>query len=186
MIGRVPGCLRPPTTLCDWQIADRRLNTNGFLYSRVPPSPPTTARLLVLVRVPHSRLPPLFTSCPSSPGSSSIFYGLSRLISMGVFQELAGPLAQQLSQLGTFSQVGVVLAVALSALVFINVLQQLLFKNPNEPPLVFHWFPLIGSTITYGINPPRFFKENRAKVQSPCSDITFSRSSRPKGGFHQR
>jgi len=24
---------------------------------------------------------------------------------------------------------------------------------------------VIGSTITYGINPPRFFKENRAKVR---------------------
>jgi len=84
---------------------------------------------------------------------------------MGVFQELAGPLAQRFSQLGVFSQVAVALAVLLSVTVFFNVLQQLLFKNPNEPPLVFHWFPVIGSTITYGINPPRFFKENRAKVR---------------------
>jgi sterol 14-demethylase len=51
------------------------------------------------------------------------------------------------------------------------VLSQVLFKNPNEPPLVFHWFPFVGSTITYGMDPPRFFKENREKVGKPrlCS-----------------
>jgi len=89
---------------------------------------------------------------------------------MGIFQELAGPLAQEFSQLGIFLQVVVVLAVTLSVTVFVNVAQQLLFKNPNEPPVVFHWFPVVGSTITYGIDPPRFFHVNRAKVRPwrPC------------------
>ena len=48
--------------------------------------------------------------------------------------------------------------------VVINVLQQLLFKNPTEPPVVFHWFPIIGSTITYGIDPYKFFFGCREKV----------------------
>jgi hypothetical protein len=48
--------------------------------------------------------------------------------------------------------------------VMLNVLQQVLLKNPKEPPVVFHWFPIISSTITYGIDPYRFFFEYRAKV----------------------
>ncbi|KAI1172819.1 cytochrome P450 51 [Nemania sp. FL0916] len=82
---------------------------------------------------------------------------------MGLLQEVSGPLSQQLSQLSTASQVGVVIAGLLFFSVLLNVLHQLLFRNPNEPPLVFHWFPVIGSTITYGMDPPTFFKENRAK-----------------------
>ena len=54
----------------------------------------------------------------------------------------------------------------LGVVVVLNVLKQLFFKNPNEPPLVFHWFPILGSTITYGIDPYRFFFANRAKVSN--------------------
>jgi hypothetical protein len=64
--------------------------------------------------------------------------------------------------------VGAVVAVLASFIVLIvllNVLQQLLFKNSNEPPMVFHWFPVIGSTITYGIDPYKFFFDCRAKVR---------------------
>ena len=45
----------------------------------------------------------------------------------------------------------------------LNVLRQLLFKNKNEPPLVFHWVPIIGSTISYGIDPFKFFFACREK-----------------------
>ncbi|KAI9831285.1 MAG: hypothetical protein M1826_003724 [Phylliscum demangeonii] len=38
-----------------------------------------------------------------------------------------------------------------------NVLQQLLIRHPHEPPQVFHWVPVIGSTISYGMDPYRFF-----------------------------
>lgn len=47
--------------------------------------------------------------------------------------------------------------------VIVNVIKQLLFKNPNEPPVVFHWFPFIGSTISYGMDPFQFFFSCRAK-----------------------
>jgi sterol 14-demethylase len=60
--------------------------------------------------------------------------------------------------LGAGAAAFVVLAVVL------NVLNQLLFRNPNEPPVVFHWFPVIGSTITYGMDPYGFFNKCRAKV----------------------
>ena len=83
---------------------------------------------------------------------------------MGLLQDLAGPLSQQFSQLGTASQVGVVVFGVIFLSVVLNVLSQLLFKNPNEPPMVFHWFPFVGSTITYGMDPPRFFKANQERV----------------------
>ncbi|KAI1097999.1 cytochrome P450 [Jackrogersella minutella] len=82
---------------------------------------------------------------------------------MGILEDIQGPVSQYMSQLSTPAQVGVVAGTVLFLTVFLNVLQQVLFKNSNEPPVVFHWFPLVGSTITYGMDPPRFFKENRAK-----------------------
>ncbi|KAK7907875.1 Eburicol 14-alpha-demethylase [Apiospora marii] len=82
---------------------------------------------------------------------------------MGALEELAGPLVQQFSQLHVAAQVAALAAAFLVLSVFVHVANQLLFKNPNEPPLVFSWFPVVGSTITYGMDPPRFFQENRAK-----------------------
>ncbi|KAE8147641.1 serine/threonine protein kinase chk2 [Aspergillus avenaceus] len=62
---------------------------------------------------------------------------------------------------------GVLFGVALSSLlvvsVVLNVLRQFLKKNPNEPPVVFHWFPFVGSTISYGMDPYKFFFNCRAK-----------------------
>ena len=49
--------------------------------------------------------------------------------------------------------------------ILFNVLQQLAFKIPNEPPVVFHWLPVIGSTVTYGIDPFKFFFDCQAKVR---------------------
>jgi hypothetical protein len=54
----------------------------------------------------------------------------------------------------------------LTAVVLLNVLQQLVWKNPTDPPLVFHLFPIIGSTITYGMQPVKFFEENKKKVNA--------------------
>lgn len=45
-----------------------------------------------------------------------------------------------------------------------TILQQLVFKNPHEPPMVFHWLPVIGSTVTYGIDPLKFFAQCEKKV----------------------
>ncbi|KAK3341390.1 eburicol 14a-demethylase [Lasiosphaeria hispida] len=82
---------------------------------------------------------------------------------MGILQEVAGPLSQRFSELGLGSQIGISIAAFLVVSVILNVIQQLLFRNHNEPPVIFHLFPIIGSTITYGMDPPRFLKENRAK-----------------------
>lgn len=59
----------------------------------------------------------------------------------------------------------VTLLALLSVSVVFNVLRQVLFKSPHEPPVVFHWFPFVGSTISYGMDPYKFFFESRAKVR---------------------
>ncbi|KAK4193430.1 cytochrome P450 [Podospora australis] len=82
---------------------------------------------------------------------------------MGFLQDVAGPSLERFSQLGLASQIVVGTAAFLAITVFLNVMQQVLFKKPNEPPMVFHLFPLIGSTITYGMDPPTFFDKNRKK-----------------------
>ena len=46
-----------------------------------------------------------------------------------------------------------------------NILQQTLLTTSDKPPVVFHWIPLIGSTVTYGIDPFKFFFECQAKVR---------------------
>lgn len=48
--------------------------------------------------------------------------------------------------------------------VVLNVINQLFFYSKNEPPVVFHWFPVLGSTISYGMDPYQFFLSCRRKV----------------------
>lgn len=85
---------------------------------------------------------------------------------MGVFQEQLEPLLAEYQQLGLASRIGLGFAAFLVLAVVLNVAKQVLFKNSNEPPMVFHLFPFIGSTVEYGMDPPKFFKKMRAKVRS--------------------
>ncbi|KAL7945949.1 cytochrome P450 51B [Trichoderma barbatum] len=83
---------------------------------------------------------------------------------MGVLQDaLSHPTAQLYFEQGIGAQVAIGVAGFLAIAVFFNVVQQLLFVNPSDPPMVFHWFPFIGSTVIYGMDPPKFFRDNRAK-----------------------
>lgn len=83
---------------------------------------------------------------------------------MGLFVAIVEPLQDQLS----YRLVGAIVAGALISFVVlaivVNVLSQLIFKNANEPPLVFHWVPYFGSTIAYGIDPYDFFFRCQRKV----------------------
>ena len=86
---------------------------------------------------------------------------------MGVLEELADhPLLAHFMDLGIAAKIGIVFSAFLFVSVFVHVSNQILFKNPNEPPMVFSWFPVIGSTVTYGMDPPTFFRENRKKVRT--------------------
>jgi hypothetical protein len=95
---------------------------------------------------------------------SYFFLLLFEIEEMGLLENVTGPLAQQVSQRG----MGVVVAAGSGAFlvlaVVLNVLSQLLLKNLNEPPIVFHWFPIVGSTVIYGMDPYKFLFDCRAKV----------------------
>jgi len=84
---------------------------------------------------------------------------------MGILEIIAGPLAEQVSQRGWAVVIAAGFFAFLILAVVLNVLKQALIKNPNEPPIVFHWFPIIGSSITYGMDPYTFFFANRSKVR---------------------
>lgn len=83
---------------------------------------------------------------------------------MGVFSDQLEPLLAEYQKYGLASQIGLAFAALVILSVVLNVAKQILFKNPNEPPMVFHLFPLIGSTVEYGMDPPSFFRKMRAKV----------------------
>ena len=77
-------------------------------------------------------------------------------------------ITQTLPELLSSRSVGLIVSAALFTFfvvaVLLNVLSQLIFKNSNKPPVVFHWIPFIGSTVTYGIDPYKFFFACREKV----------------------
>ncbi|KAL1959510.1 hypothetical protein VTO42DRAFT_1955 [Malbranchea cinnamomea] len=82
---------------------------------------------------------------------------------MGLIADLLERVCERCSSLpfGVLVAAGVV--GVLTLVVVLNVLRQLLFKNPHEPPVVFHLFPFIGSTVTYGMDPYKFFFDCRQK-----------------------
>ena len=88
---------------------------------------------------------------------------------MGLLANVAGPLGN----FNSTSSLPVLVAAGFASFILIavvlNVLKQLLLKNPNEPPLVFHWLPVIGNTVTYGMDPYAFFFANQKKVCRTCN-----------------
>lgn len=97
------------------------------------------------------------------------FFELASFSIMGLFASFLDAFCEHCSSqsIYTLAVVGSLSFIALS--VVVNVLRQLLFKNPHEPPVVFHWFPFVGSTISYGMEPYKFFNTSRAKVCLPLS-----------------
>ena len=83
---------------------------------------------------------------------------------MGLFANFLATFCEHCSTQSIYAlaSVGALSFVALS--IVINVLRQLFFKKSHEPPVVFHWVPFIGSTISYGMNPYNFFDQARTKV----------------------
>ncbi|KAK3686994.1 Lanosterol 14-alpha-demethylase [Vermiconidia calcicola] len=82
---------------------------------------------------------------------------------MGLLNELVRPLSDVLLTTSTWKTSGFLFAIIITACILLNVLRQLVTRHPNEPPIVFHWVPFIGSTITYGIDPYKFFFSCRQK-----------------------
>ncbi|KAI5116400.1 hypothetical protein M0805_005868 [Coniferiporia weirii] len=60
--------------------------------------------------------------------------------------------------------------------VLLNVIWQLIKpKDPSLPPVVFHWFPVIGSAVSYGNDPINFFLKCREKYGDMFTFILFGR-----------
>ena len=93
---------------------------------------------------------------------------------MGLLEEIFSTV-QDLSSQSLALSIGLGLAALLSLVVVVNVLQQLLFKNPKEPPVVFHLLPFIGSTIVYGIHPYKFFFKCRQKYGDTFTFVLLGR-----------
>lgn len=80
------------------------------------------------------------------------------------FQDLINPSWRlALGQLEHWKLASLVLLLFVGVAVLVNVMQQVLFKTKDEPPVVFHWLPFVGSTVAYGMDPYGFFFSNRSK-----------------------
>ncbi|CAO2648975.1 Nn.00g099240.m01.CDS01 [Neocucurbitaria sp. VM-36] len=94
---------------------------------------------------------------------------------MGVLAHVAGPLGDFTSS----SSRPVVFVAGIASFVVLaivlNVLKQLLPRKSNEPPLVFHWIPVIGNTVTYGMDPYAFFFANQKKYGNVFTFILLGR-----------
>ena len=86
---------------------------------------------------------------------------------MGLLAHLVGPLDRLLTSRSSLFALFAASVFLFVLLIVFHVLKQLLWRNPNEPPVVFHWFPFLGNTVLYGIDPYKFFFQCRAKVWIP-------------------
>ncbi|KAG8211590.1 14-alpha sterol demethylase [Trichophyton interdigitale] len=82
---------------------------------------------------------------------------------MGLLADIVSRFCENCSTLSTAALVASAVSAFIVLSIVINVLQQLLFKDPTKPPVVFHWVPVIGSTISYGIDPYKFFDDCKEK-----------------------
>ena len=79
---------------------------------------------------------------------------------MGILQDVAGGVSNLSA---TWTGTLFIASTVIATIILLNVARQVLLRNPNEPPIVFHWVPFIGSTVTYGIDPYKFFFACREK-----------------------
>ncbi|KAJ5922685.1 hypothetical protein N7516_010388 [Penicillium verrucosum] len=82
---------------------------------------------------------------------------------MGLFASFLATFCEHCSTQSNYTLAGVGALSFIALSIVINVLRQLFFKKAHEPPVVFHWFPFVGSTISYGMDPYTFFNQSRAK-----------------------
>ncbi|KAH8888032.1 cytochrome P450 [Thozetella sp. PMI_491] len=75
----------------------------------------------------------------------------------------------------SFVQLGAYAIGALLLSVVVNVIGQLLPRKKSEPPTVFHWFPFVGSAISYGMDPLKFYMESRKKYGDIFTFVLFGR-----------
>lgn len=102
---------------------------------------------------------------------------------MGLLSTIAGQLPEGITQRleGQPYYILILLAIGsfIAGSIFLNVISQLI-KDRNrgsDPPVVFHWVPFIGSTISYGIDPYIFFFNCRKKYGDVFTFILLGRKT---------
>lgn len=85
--------------------------------------------------------------------------------------------AEQVIGYSTYTLIVTTVIFGLTLVVLVNGAKQVLFRKRNEPPVVFHWLPFVGSAISYGQEPMRFLNDCQAKVQNGHSAFTIGRLS---------
>merc|ERR1712000_154135 len=94
---------------------------------------------------------------------------------MGLLATVAAPLDRLLETLPTYQVVLLGFFAFCLLSVVLNVTRQFLFKDKNAPPEVFSWFPLIGNTIWYGMDPFDFFFSCKEKYGDVFTFILLGR-----------
>ena len=82
---------------------------------------------------------------------------------MGLATTIADEFVRLANTDGLASLLGIATAAFILLSIVFNVLSQVLFKDPNKPPLVFHWIPWLGNTVAYGMDPYTFYDDCRNK-----------------------
>ena len=76
---------------------------------------------------------------------------------MGLFTSLAEPLERLAASLPLWQLVLLGFTAFLTIAITYNIIRQVFFYDRNAPPEVFSLIPVLGSTVTYGIDPFKFF-----------------------------
>jgi sterol 14alpha-demethylase len=82
---------------------------------------------------------------------------------MGLVAEVSAPFERLIAALPVWQLVLLGFASFVFVSVCYNILRQWLFYDRNAPPEVFSFFPVLGSTIRYGIDPFDFFFDCKKK-----------------------
>ncbi|KAG8623539.1 hypothetical protein KVT40_008515 [Elsinoe batatas] len=98
---------------------------------------------------------------------------------MGLLAGLLGALPAGTEKQPTYILVLTAIGTFFAGAILLNVISQLVRDRSRgtDPPVVFHWVPFIGSTVTYGIDPFKFFFNCRQKYGDVFTFILLGRKT---------
>ena len=94
---------------------------------------------------------------------------------MGLLETASNVCHALLAKLALWQVVLLAFSAFFTFAIILNVLSQVLFRDPSKPPVVWHLLPVLGSTITYGMDPFDFFFSCREKYGDVFTFILLGR-----------
>jgi hypothetical protein len=94
---------------------------------------------------------------------------------MGVFTAIAQPLERLVASLPLWQVILLGGSAFITFAIAANIIRQLFFYDRNAPPEVFHIIPILGSAVTYGMDPFKFFFACHEKYGDVFSFILLGR-----------